>query len=144
MGYNDNLECGSFKPFTVDAADIPDIVPILTVLGCFAESECRIVNAKRLKIKESDRLKAIADAVNAIGGKVIAGDDFLEIHPVKKFTGGFINGCNDHRIVMASAIASTMSEGTVIISDSEAVSKSYPDFWQDLKSLGGNFEFAEK
>lgn len=142
MRYN-NRVCGNYEPFTVDAADIPDLVPILTVLGCFTSGTSRIVNAKRLKIKESDRLKAIADAMNAIGGRVTAGDDCLEIEPVEHFRSGSVNGCNDHRIVMASAIASTMSEGIITISDCEAVSKSYPDFWKDFKTLGGNFEFFE-
>lgn len=128
---------GEYEPFTVDVSDIPDLVPILTVLGCFTKDVSRIVNAKRLKIKESDRLKAIADAINAIGGNVIYGDDFLEIHPVRSFTGGRIDGCNDHRIVMASAVASTMADGEITITDSEAVAKSYPDFWQDFKKLGG-------
>lgn len=142
MSYNDS-GCGNYNPFTVDASDIPDLVPILTVLGCFTRSKSRIVNAKRLKIKESNRLKAIADALNAIGGNVVCGDDFLEINPVERFKGGFINGCNDHRIVMASAIASTAADGVVCISDCDAVSKSYPDFWQDFKALGGNIEFYE-
>ncbi len=142
MGYN-RLKPGNFEPFTVDVSDIPDLVPILTVLGCFTSSVSRITGAKRLKIKESNRLEAIADAINGIGGKVTAGDDFLEIYPVEKFSGGFVNGCNDHRIVMAAAIASTVSESCVTISDSEAVSKSYPDFWKDFKALGGRFEFIE-
>lgn len=137
IGYG-RLKCGEYEPFTADASDIPDLVPILTVLGSFTKGVCRIINAKRLKIKESDRLKAIADAINAIGGNVVCGEDFLEIHPVRSFTGGKIEGCNDHRIVMASAIASTMSENEIIITDSEAVAKSYPDFWQDFEKLGGN------
>ena len=91
-----------------------------------------------MKIKESDRLKAISDALNGIGGNIVCGEDFLEIHPIKAFTGGIVNGCNDHRIVMAAAIASTMSKGEVTITDSEAVAKSYPDFWTDFKKLGGN------
>lgn len=132
------VSCGEYEPFTADASDIPDLVPILTVLGSFTKGVSRIINAKRLKIKESDRLKAIADAINAIGGNVICGEDFLEIHPVRSFKGGKIEGCNDHRIVMASAIASTMSEGEITITDSEAVAKSYPNFWQDFEKLGGN------
>ena len=107
------------------------------MFGCFTKDVSRIVNAKRLKIKESDRLKAIADAINAIGGNVVYGDDFLEIHPVRSFTGGIIDGCNDHRIVMASAVASTKADGDITITDAQAVSKSYPDFWQDFKKLGG-------
>lgn len=139
IGYG-RVSCGEYGPFTADVSDTPDIVPILAVLGCFTKGVCRIVGAKRLKIKESDRLKAVSDALNGIGGKVISGEDFLEIHPISAFTGGVVNGSNDHRIVMAAAIASTMSQGEVTITDSEAVAKSYPDFWRDFKRLGGNAE----
>lgn len=134
IGYN-KLE--RLKPFSVDVSDIPDLVPILTVLGSFTDGVCRITGAKRLKIKESDRLLAISEALNSIGGKVICGDDFLEIHPVESFHGGKVLGCNDHRIVMAAAIASTASDGEIVITDAEAVTKSYPDFWEDFRSLGG-------
>ncbi len=136
IGYNEKC-IGVLKPFNVDVSNIPDLVPTLTVLGCFTSGVSRIYNAARLKIKESDRLTAIADALNNIGGNVVAGDDFLEIHPISHFTGGNVEGCNDHRIVMASAIASVKSLGDIIISDAEAVSKSYPDFWKDFASIGG-------
>ena len=134
-------QCGNdMKPFTVDVGDIPDLVPILAVLGSFTKGTSRIVNAARLKIKESDRLTAVADALNAIGGKVTAGDDFLEIQPVEQFTGGEVNSCNDHRIVMAAAIAATASSSPVIIRGAEAVNKSYPRFFDDYKALGGQFD----
>lgn len=133
--------CGSeMKPFTVDVGDIPDLVPILAVLGCFTKGTSRIVNAARLKIKESDRLTAIADALNAIGGKVTAGGDYLEMQPVDRFTGGEIDSCNDHRIAMAAAIAAIRSDAPVIIRGAEAVRKSYPRFFEDYKALGGQFE----
>lgn len=134
-------KCGSdMKPFTADVGDIPDLVPILAVLGCFTEGTSRIVNAARLKIKESDRITAVANALNAIGGKVTAGDDFLEMQHIDRFTGGEVDSCNDHRIVMAAAIAATASAGPVIIRGAEAVNKSYPRFFEDLKALGGEFE----
>ncbi|MCL2054978.1 MAG: 3-phosphoshikimate 1-carboxyvinyltransferase [Oscillospiraceae bacterium] len=145
IGYN-KLNChspGEYEPFTVDVKDIPDLVPILAVMGCFTSGVSRIVNAKRLKIKESDRLTAIADALNAIGGKVKAYDDSLEIYPIKKFSGGMVDGCNDHRIVMAAAIASTMSSDDMIIRGYNAVSKSYPMFWKDFISLGGNICYTD-
>lgn len=138
IGYNKVND--RLLPFTVDVSNIPDLVPILTVLGCFTGGVSRIVGAKRLKIKESNRLKAISDALNGIGGKIEALEDSLEIHPIGRFKGGRVNGCNDHRIVMAAAIASTMSEEDVIITDAEAVSKSYPNFWKDFRFLGGNAE----
>lgn len=127
--------------FTADVSDIPDLVPILAVLGCFTDGTSRITGAKRLKIKESDRLEAIASALGNIGGKISVKDDSLEIEPVDGFHGGVIDGCNDHRIVMASAIASTMADGEITITGAEAVAKSYPDFWTDFASLGGNVEF---
>ena len=127
--------------FSADVSDIPDLVPILAVLGCFTDGTSRITGAKRLKIKESDRLEAIASALGNIGGKITVKDDSLEIEPVTGFHGGVIDGCNDHRIVMASAIASTMADGEITITGAEAVAKSYPDFWTDFASLGGNIEF---
>ncbi|MGN1090413.1 MAG: 3-phosphoshikimate 1-carboxyvinyltransferase, partial [Huintestinicola sp.] len=133
--------CGSeMKPFTADVSDIPDLVPILAVLGSFTKGQSRIVNAARLKIKESDRLVCVANALNAIGGKVVAGDDFLEMNPIEKFTGGEVDSCKDHRIVMAAAIAATMSDAPVIIHGAENVNKSYPRFFDDYKALGGRFE----
>ncbi len=127
--------------FSADVSDIPDLVPILAVLGCFTDGVSRITGAKRLKIKESNRLEAIASALENIGGKITVKDDSLEIEPVTGFHGGVIDGCNDHRIVMASAIASTMADGEITITGAEAVAKSYPDFWTDFASLGGNIEF---
>lgn len=127
--------------FSADVSDIPDLVPILAVLGCFTDGVSRITGAKRLKIKESNRLESIASALGNIGGKITVGDDSLEIEPVDGFHSGVIDGCNDHRIVMASAIASTMADGEITITGAEAVAKSYPDFWTDFASLGGNIEF---
>lgn len=136
--------CGmAMNPFTVDAGDIPDLVPILTVLGSFTNGVSRIVNAARLRIKESDRLTAIADALNSIGGQVEAGEDSLTIYPIKHFTGGMVDACNDHRIVMSAAIAATRSLNPVTIIGCEAVNKSYPSFFDDFISLGGEVIFSE-
>lgn len=143
IGYNKINGAGAKRlpAFTADVSDIPDLVPILAVLGCFTDGVSRITGAKRLKIKESDRLEAIASALGNIGGKIAVKDDSLEIEPVDGFHGGVIDGCNDHRIVMASAIASTMADGEITVTGAEAVAKSYPDFWTDFASLGGNVEF---
>lgn len=143
MSYNNisGRDGGKLPAFSADVSDIPDLVPILTVLGCFTDGVSRITGAKRLKIKESNRLEAIASALGNIGGKVTVHDDSLEIEPIERFHGGTIDGCNDHRIVMASAIASTMADGEITITDAEAVAKSYPDFWTDFSALGGNISF---
>lgn len=133
--------CGNdMKPFTADVSDIPDLVPILAVLGCFTKGTSRIVNAARLKIKESDRLNDVADVLNQLGGKVTAGDDYLEMEHIDSFKGGVIDSRKDHRIVMAAAIAATMSDAPVVIKGAEDAEKSYPRFFDDYKALGGHTE----
>lgn len=122
---------------SVYAADIPDLVPVLTVLACLCGKPSRIYGAKRLRFKESDRLAAIAAALNAIGGQVSQTEDGLEIQPIAAFTGGTADSCGDHRIAMSLAVAATRSTAPVTILGAEAVRKSYPDFWSDYQKLGG-------
>ena len=96
-----------------------------------------IYNAKRLKIKESDRLATTAAMLNGLGGNVTVTDDGLVIAPVETLHGGIVDGAGDHRIVMAAAIAATRADGDVIIKGAEAAEKSYPDFFKDYTNLGG-------
>lgn len=133
--YNRNDD--RLNAYTINATDIPDLVPILAVLGCFGDSTSKIVGAERLKIKESDRLVATADALNRIGGKVTPTSDGLIVEPIAHFTGGTVDGFGDHRIVMATAIASTRSTGDITIIGANAIEKSYPNFFRDFKNLGG-------
>ncbi|MCX7657947.1 MAG: 3-phosphoshikimate 1-carboxyvinyltransferase [Oscillospiraceae bacterium] len=126
------------EPFSVDVGDIPDLVPILAVLGCFGGKIFRITNASRLRIKESDRLETTANLLNSLGGKVEVFDDSLTVYPVDEFSGGEVDSFNDHRIAMAASIAATRSKSPVIIRNANAVEKSYPDFFNDFNKLGGN------
>lgn len=134
--YNKN---NGLKPFRLDCSDIPDLVPVLTVLGCFCEGTSEICNVKRLRIKECDRLEAISDCLKRLGGKVEAFADRLVITGVKELSGGEVSSYNDHRIAMAMAIASQKCTGELVIKDAQCVNKSYPDFWQVFKKLGGVF-----
>ncbi len=124
--------------FDIDATDIPDLVPILAVLGTFGDAPSRITGAARLKIKESDRLAAISDLLNRLGGYVTANDDGLEIEPVSALHGGVVDSCGDHRIAMCAAIAATRCTEPVTIVHGECVEKSYPQFYEDYNQLGGN------
>lgn len=135
IGYNENVS--GLKCFCVGVGDIPDLVPILTVLGCFCNGVSKITNAGRLRIKESDRLEAIACVLNKLGGKVTVLNDELIIEPINHFVGGTIDSFNDHRIVMATAIASTKCDGEIIIENANTVEKSYPEFFRDFNNLGG-------
>ncbi len=135
--YNDS---SALRAFTIDCSDIPDLVPILSVLGCFCEGTTRITNAARLRIKECDRLHAMAVSLNACGGKVTELDDGLVIEGVGELDGGIVPDFNDHRIPMAMAIAATRSREPITILGAQCVSKSYPDYFGVFSRLGGVVE----
>lgn len=124
----------------IDASQCPDLVPILATLGALSEGTTRIINAKRLRIKESDRLKAIARELNKLGADIVELEDGLEIKGKRYLNGGMVESWNDHRIAMALAIASIKCKGEVIIKNSEVVKKSYPGFWNDFEKLGGKID----
>ncbi|MCL2014279.1 MAG: 3-phosphoshikimate 1-carboxyvinyltransferase [Oscillospiraceae bacterium] len=128
---------GKLKPFNVNASDIPDLVPILAVLASFCEGTSLITGAKRLKIKESDRLSAISDVINNLGGEVIPNEDGLLIRGAAKLKGGRCDSHNDHRIAMSAAIMAAGCEAPSELFGAQAVRKSYPDFFKDYKKLGG-------
>lgn len=128
---------GSIGHYIADCSDIPDLVPILAVLGAFGSGDSVIYNAKRLRIKESDRLQTTAAMLNALGGNVEITDDGLIIHPTGAMHGGTVDSFGDHRIVMAAAIAATRIDGEVVITGAEAAEKSYPAFFDDYNMLGG-------
>ena len=125
------------KAFNVAAGDIPDLVPILTVLACFADGTSRITDCGRLRIKECDRLAAISTELNRLGAKIEADEDSLTIHGVKELNGGECLTYSDHRIAMSLAIASQRANAPIIIKGAECVSKSYPNFFEDFRMLGG-------
>lgn len=130
----------NYSGFDVDATDIPDLVPILTVLAAFADGVSHIRGCARLRIKESDRLESISTVLNALGANVTIINDELEIVGVKDLTGGVCSSFNDHRIAMSLAIASQRCTEDLIITDTECVAKSYPTFFEDFRSLGGDYD----
>lgn len=124
-------------PFELDCSDIPDLVPILSVLGCFCKGNSRIYNAARLRIKECDRLAAMEDCLNRIGGRISSTEDSLIIEGVESFNGGDVVCYNDHRIAMSMAVAATRCTSPLIIRGAECVRKSYPDFFDVYRAIGG-------
>lgn len=120
----------------IDAGPIPDLIPILAVTAAFAEGDTEIYNAARLRIKESDRLATVRALLEGLGGHVEEFPDRLVIHG-GGLVGGQVDGANDHRIVMAAAIAATGCRQPVQIFGAEAVRKSYPNFFEEFQSLGG-------
>lgn len=120
----------------IDVSGIPDLLPPLAVMVAVRSGTTRFVNAARLRMKESDRLETTAALLTTLGVSAQAGPDFLTVQG-GAITGGTVDGANDHRIVMAAAIAATASSSPVTIRGAEAVKKSYPDFWEVYQSLGG-------
>lgn len=130
----------NYSGFDIDASDIPDLVPILTVLAAFADGTSYIRGCKRLRIKESDRLESISTVLNSLGANVTIVNDELEIVGVKELSGGVCSSFNDHRIAMSLAIASQRCTDKLTITDAECVAKSYPTFFEDFRSIGGEYD----
>lgn len=128
------------KGTIIDASQCPDLVPILTSLAALSEGTTEIVNAARLRIKESDRLSAISTELNRLGADIQEKEDGLIIRGKESLKGGEVQSWNDHRIAMALAVASIKCSEPVIIKDASCVKKSYPDFWKHFRALGGNID----
>lgn len=128
---------GRLTGITIDAAQIPDLVPILAVVGAYAQGETRIVGGARLRIKESDRLSAVADGLRRLGADVTEYPDGLAIRGGRPLKGGFVRGYNDHRIVMSMAVAALGCIHAVSITDPQSVDKSWPTFFSDFGEIGG-------
>lgn len=124
------------KGLTIDARDIPDLVPILALLCAFCRGKSKIINAGRLRMKESDRLTSTASELAKLGADIREGEDYLEIFGKQTLCGEMVSAWNDHRIAMMLAIAACRCEGAVSIEGAnDAVKKSYPDFFEVYDSL---------
>lgn len=119
----------------IDAGDVPDLIPIVSVLACAANGTTVVQNCGRLRLKESDRLTTVHDTIVALGGDAEIDGDTLLIHGSGRLRGGAVSACGDHRIAMSAAIASLISDGDVTIDGAEAVAKSYPLFFEDFSRL---------
>lgn len=126
------------KGAEVSVSQIPDIVPVLAAVMSQAAGASMITNAERLKIKESDRLKTVYDFLSRLGADITYAGAGLSLTGRKTLEGGEVSSHNDHRIAMAAAVASCGCAQPVIIHGAEAVRKSYPGFFRDFASLGGN------
>lgn len=126
----------------IDARECPDIIPVMAVLAALSEGRTVIENGERLRIKESDRITATVECLKAIGANIEETKDGMIIEGVKQFEGGVtVSGHNDHRIVMAMAIAALRCHKPIVIEGWQAITKSYPHFFEDYKKLGGLVEY---
>lgn len=123
---------------TVSAKDIPDLIPVLSVVAA-SKHGAVFTNIQRLRLKESDRVASTVAMVESLGGKAKADENALKIDGTG-LTGGTVDAVNDHRIAMSAAIAATVCKKDVTILGAECVKKSYPKFWEEYARLGGNYE----
>ena len=123
---------------SVSAADIPDLVPILSICAAHCHGAV-FTDIRRLRLKESDRVASVIAMVESLGGKAEATENTLTIYGTG-LLGGTVEAVNDHRIAMSAAIASTVCKKPVTILGAECVSKSYPQFWEEFRRLGGKHE----
>ena len=137
------VERRNLKAIELDASQIPDLVPVIATVASVAEGTTKIYGASRLRIKESDRLVSTRTMLNELGADVDETDDGLIIRGRSRLSGGTVSSFNDHRIAMSAAVASVVCDNSVTIKDAEAVNKSYPDFWEDIKKLGFDVSFDE-
>ena len=122
---------------TIDAEDIPDLVPVLAAVAAVSEGKTVIRGAGRLRIKESDRLKTVSETLSRLGADVEPEADGLVITGRARLSGGRVDAFGDHRIAMTAAVCAVRSDAPVTICGAEAVNKSYPTFFEEYRALGG-------
>ena len=130
--------------FTLSAQDVPDLVPVISAVAAVAQGTTVISDCARLRIKESDRLATTASELSNLGANIRTCGDSLVIHGVERLAGGTVDSHNDHRIAMMASVAAIRCDGPVLIHGAEAVQKSYPDFFDHYRMLGGDVELFEE
>ena len=127
----------------LDVSGSPDLVPPIAAWCALRPGQtARLVNAGRLRIKESDRLATVTSELRKLGAHVEEGRDHLTIRGVESLHGGVVSSHNDHRIAMMLAVAASRATGPVTVTGAESVHKSYPDFWEHYAALGGRIKEA--
>lgn len=141
-GVTANPSRKNLEGITIDASQIPDMVPALALVASLAKGRTEILHAERLRLKESDRLKSVTDVLSRLGANVQELPDGLVIEGTANLVGVVVDSYNDHRIAMMAAIASIVSEGKVTIQGTESVNKSYPTFFtvMDENNMSDNIE----
>ncbi len=131
-----DLTNNSLNGVEIDCSDIPDLFPILSVIGAFAKEETVLYNAGNVRLKESDRITSMARELKKMGVNVKEEQDKLTIYHCDKLNGAKIDHGYDHRVAMACTIAALYASSNSQISDIEIVKDSYPSFLDDLQKLG--------
>lgn len=127
---------------TIDLANCPDLGPILCILAAYSQGTTHLIHAQRLRMKESDRIAAMEEELRKWNVDVSSTYDTITIVGKETYRkdGVEIHGHNDHRIVMAMTIFGLCAQSPCIIDDAQAITKSYPNFFQDIQAIDGKVE----
>ncbi|MGA8663617.1 MAG: 3-phosphoshikimate 1-carboxyvinyltransferase [Thermoplasmata archaeon] len=131
-----SVSAGDRRPFSVDLTDSPDLYPLVGVLAALAPGTSRIHGAAQVRFKESDRRAGTLRLVRALGASAKEVRGGLQVRGVRKPRAVRLGRLADHRMVMSAAVAAVASDGSSRIGDSDAIRKSYPEFWEDLRGIG--------
>jgi 3-phosphoshikimate 1-carboxyvinyltransferase len=131
---------GGLRGFEFDATDCPDLFPPLVALAAYCKGETRITGVRRLKHKESNRAVTLQDEFDLMGVSIKLEDDIMIVQGGGIVKGADVHSHHDHRIAMALAVAALGANSETVIEESQAVKKSYPDFYNDLQRLGARVE----
>jgi 3-phosphoshikimate 1-carboxyvinyltransferase len=146
---NDEIQIGDgrqnkLKPFHFDATDCPDLFPPLVALASACHGSSFIKGISRLAHKESDRAHTLQEEFGKMGVEILINEDVMGIKGAEELKPATVHSRNDHRIAMATAVAALRASGPVQIEKADAVNKSYPDFFNDLSSLGVSVHVLDK
>jgi len=131
---------GPLGATVIDATHVPDLVPVCAAVATQAQGVTRIINAGRLRHKESDRLETTARELAVMGAHIDVTEDGMNVTGPTPLHGADIETHNDHRIAMAAAVAALVAEGDTILHDAQCVEKSYPHVMRDLRTLGADID----
>jgi len=137
------LRCIRQGGAVLSMAEVPDLLPILSVAAALTPGKTEFVNAARLRLKESDRLKSAVAMLRALGGQAEETNDGITVYGADSLAGGTVDSANDHRIAMGAAIAAASCRGGVTVLGAQCVEKSYPRFWEDFAALGGKVTLTQ-
>ncbi len=126
----------------IDANDIPDLVPALAVIATQAFGKTEIYNVKQARVKETDRIHSMTEGLKKMGASIEEYADGMTIYQ-SKLQGALVKGYGDHRTVMALSVAGMLAHGTTMITDGEAITKTYPGFIDAMQSIGAKINFYE-
>lgn len=133
------VERSALSGVEVDVGDTPDLLPTIATLGAAADGETRITNCEHVRYKETDRVSAMANELDALGAVVEEYADELVVDgAASELSGTAVSGHDDHRIVMALSVAGLVAEGATTVRGAEHVDVSFPDFFEVLYDLGAD------